>query len=177
MCVHACVLNICTRQCGHALIHLSLHTCCHTQFRYVHRQIYVYMHNFCLHMYTLSCMCIHICLHFFLNSSFLFKMEFVDENLYSCGRRKTANFLNRLLHEFLGFAGNLILTVFVCTVTMIYFSRNYMPKLFKIEMSLENTFRILLCWILSALLAVNHLSHVLWNLLCLCLQDNTSTHN
>jgi len=70
-------------------------------------------------------------------------MELIYESMYSHGRDKVATFLHRLLHNF-WVLHQTILTVVFCCVGILYCATKYMPELFKIEVSLENKFRLIL---------------------------------
>jgi hypothetical protein len=54
-----------------------------------------------------------------LKCSWLFVMEFINENVYSHRIPKICNLLNILLHEILGLAPAILLTVFFCTVNIV----------------------------------------------------------
>jgi hypothetical protein len=45
-------------------------------------------------------------------------MKFINENMYSHGKVKISNLLNKLLHEFLGFTLAVILKFFFCNVNI-----------------------------------------------------------
>jgi hypothetical protein len=54
-----------------------------------------------------------------LNSFLLFTVKFIKESIYSHGRGKISHFINRLLHEFLGLAPAIILTVLFYKVNIL----------------------------------------------------------
>jgi hypothetical protein len=60
--------------------------------------------------------------------SCLWIMKFVNESIYLHGRERISNFLNILLHEVLGCAPALILTVFYCKVKLFTLLEELPPK-------------------------------------------------
>jgi hypothetical protein len=65
-----------------------------------------------------------------LNSSRLFTMKFIYENIYSQERGKISSFLNGLLHEFHGLAPAIILMIFFSKVNILFLLDELLQKLF-----------------------------------------------
>jgi len=59
----------------------------------------------------------------------LLTKKFIHINMYSHGRGKISNLMNRFLHEFLDLTPAIILTVFFCKVNIILLLGNYPKKI------------------------------------------------